>query len=123
MPIGAVTIRLAKIAESFTFPEFESLPEASQHYVVAMGLTQSVNDTVAGVKRADFETDDEFRAACLAKYNVRLAQIIDGNVPGTRAPADPRLASYRKAADILGEMTADDIAAVQLAREAAKANA
>jgi hypothetical protein len=76
--------------------DFTKLPATSQHYIASYGFNQCIADPLAGIKRADFDSDKAYDAAVGTAVAKRLEQIDSGNVPGTRAPADPRTAKIRK---------------------------
>jgi hypothetical protein len=84
------------------------------------GATQSLNDAHASVSKKDYATPTEFLVAVSEKVAKRVEQIRSGNVPGTRAPADPKAKAARevvKAAEAAGL----DLAEVMDAIEALKA--
>ncbi len=88
-----------------------ALPPASIAYLLEYGWKQAINDPHASIKQADFESDDEFRAAVGAVVAKRLEQIDSGNVPGTRAPADPNLTRAKKLATDVKNLTEAEVAA------------
>jgi hypothetical protein len=85
-------ITIAKTSESVDF-DSDNLPEASNLYAWTYGLTQSVNDATASVVRKNYDAgvdgDLAFRADANEKAQKRINQIASGDVPGSRAPADP----------------------------------
>ena len=101
--------------------EVEDLPADSIAYNLEYGARQSVNDTVAGVKRSDFATLEEFQAAAFAKADKRWQQILSGNVPGSRAPRSEVTAKARKIAAELSDSEMDAALAYIMAERAAKA--
>jgi hypothetical protein len=82
------TINIAKTGESVEF-DSDTLPEASNLYAWTYGLTQSVNDATASVVRKNFENQEDFELEARTKAQKRIDQIMSGDVPGSRAPADP----------------------------------
>jgi len=97
-----LNIFVPKANHTFTC-DVESLPRESLEYVIRYGATQAVVDTTAGVKRTDFDDEAEFNAAALAKAQKRWDQIVSGNVPGQRGPADPNLAKARELARLMAD--------------------
>lgn len=67
---------------------------------IVVGLGRILNDSVAGVKRDNFDSDDEFVAACLTKIETRLVNL---------ANADRRTARTIKT--VVREMTPDEMKA------------
>jgi hypothetical protein len=55
-----------------------------------------VNDAHASVARKDYDSDTAFFDAVRAKVEKRIGQIESGDVPGSRAPADPLAAKRRE---------------------------
>lgn len=72
----------------------EMLIQLGQHqnsfdHVLMIGLKNIVGDSHAGVKREDFATEDEWKAASKAKAELKLAAILNGDLRAqstTRAP-------------------------------------
>ena len=114
-----ISVKVAKLNTVVDF-DTEKLPEASVTYAVTYGLTQALNDVHASVKRKEFETDAEFIEAVQKKVDKRLEQIESGNVPGSRAPADPKLATVRK---LTKEMSIEEIEAAMAYIEKQRAKA
>jgi hypothetical protein len=122
--MSTITVRIAKLGQDVTFA-VESLPPTSLAYAITYGLTQSVNDAAAGVVRKNFQDDATYLAEVAKKTDKRLAQIESGDVPGSRAPADPtkaKLAQLVKSAKSSG-MSDDEIFAALEAAAAKKAKA
>jgi hypothetical protein len=67
--------------------ETDLLPETSNEYATTYGFRQCLVDPTAGVKRSDFDSDEEFHAAAREKADKRMAQLESGMVPGTRVVA------------------------------------
>lgn len=82
------TISIRKYETTVELPD--SLPEKSEAYLRNYGATQSLNDAHASVKRSDYESDEEYVEAGMAKVNARLAQLVEGTI-GVRvaAPTTP----------------------------------
>jgi ribosome-associated translation inhibitor RaiA len=117
-----ITVRVAKLAMDVDFTT-EQLPPASLQYLLTYGATQAVNDSAASIVRKNFETDTAFADAVAEKVQKRIDQIKSGDVPGSRAPTDPKMAKLRavvKAAESDPKMAAalDKIFA-ELAKQAA----
>lgn len=107
-----INVQVTKAAATFTF-DTATLPETSKNYGLEYGLRQTINDTVAGVARKDYASDEEFNAAALAKAQKRVDQLNSGNVPGSRTPADPKLAVVRK---LVANIDAETLAKVDPAK-------
>lgn len=73
-------INIAKL-DSQVEVNFESLPETSKAYIVAYGLRQCLNDSIAA--------KDLVGKAASDKIESRLAALADGSI-GVRAAAQPR---------------------------------
>jgi len=70
------------------------------------------------VSKKNYTTLDEFIAAVGEKVAKRVAQIRSGDVPGTRAPADPKAKAARevvKAAEAAGLDMEEVMAAIEAA--------
>jgi len=89
-----MNIAVAKAGTTYEF-DIESLPAESIKYLIGYGLKQSMNDVVAAVKNDT--------VAAREKADTRRNQIVSGNVPGSRAPADPKLAKVREMARAVEE--------------------
>ena len=114
--MSTITVRVAKLGTDHDF-NVEALPATSLQYVMAYGLTQSINDAAASIVRKNFDSDEAFREAVAEKTNKRIDQLLVGNVPGARAPSDPNAA---KARAIAKEMAADPELAAELEKLMAK---
>lgn len=68
--------------------DFNKLPQASQDYIIAYGLTQCLNDAHASIDASD--TD-----AVTVKVSDRLQRLIDGNPPSMGSRADELTAEAR----------------------------
>ena len=84
----SMDIKVAKLDTVVSFV-VEDFPPASLEYVIRYGLTQALNDAHASVQRKAFKTEAEFINVVGEKVQKRAAQIRSGDVPGSRAPADP----------------------------------
>lgn len=111
-----ITVRIAKLGVDVDFT-VEQLPPASMIYAWTYGLTQSINDAAASIVRNKFDSDEAFAAAVREKTDKRVEQILSGNVPGARAPADPNAA---KARAIAREMAGDAELAAEIEKLIAK---
>jgi hypothetical protein len=96
------TVPISKIGDSVDF-DWDSLPEASRDYVVMYGFKKSINDTHASVTRDKYDSGEAYLAAVHEKVDERIEQIRSGNVPGTRAAADPHAQKARKLAKELSD--------------------
>lgn len=67
--------------------------EAFAH-VIMIGLKNLVQDSHASVKREDFTTEDEWKAASRAKAELKLGAILAGDVRVQRASATPKLSDF-----------------------------
>ena len=93
-----LNISIAKAGESVTV-DFDALPEVSQKYIIEYGLRQSLNDATASLKRDDYETDDDFKAAALAVANKKLDGILSGELRQSAGRiGDPVEAEYMRLA-------------------------
>jgi len=87
------------------------------------GATQSLNDSHASVSKKDYTTLDEFIAAVSEKVAKRVEQLRSGDVPGARAPADPKAKAVRevvKAAEAAGLDMAEVMAAIEAGIDVSK---
>jgi len=100
-------VHVAKLDEDFDI-EFESLPHESVKYVIQYGLTQCINDAAASIQSKNFDTQVEFENAVRGKVAKRVDQLHTGDVPGSRAPADPEKAKARALA-LLKKMSPEDL--------------
>jgi hypothetical protein len=100
MPIGIVDVLITKAARTESF-NWEELPESSRAYAADYGLRQCIIDTVAGIARKDFNSDDEFHAAAWKVAEKRVNQLRSGDVPKARVASDPATIAARKLADAL----------------------
>ena len=66
-----------------------ALPQASVDYLLQNGFSQRLRDSYASVTKDAVPDDTERRIKRQAKLADALAQIDSGDVPGTKAPADP----------------------------------
>jgi hypothetical protein len=92
--MSTITVQIRKTDTAVDFV-VESLPPASIQYLLQYGATQSINDCHASVIRKNFETDTAFVDAVMEKVDERVNQIRTGEVPGSRAPANPVMAKAR----------------------------
>lgn len=117
-----ISVKIAKLNTAIDY-NVEALPATSLAYAITYGLTQALNDAHASVMRKNFDSDQAFLAAVEEKVAKRHEQITSGNVPGSRAPADPRAAMARKLVGQLGGVSDEEfalmVAAVEAARKAA----
>jgi len=115
-----LTIYVPKADHTFEC-EVEALPPVSLQYILEYGARQAVVDTTAGVKRVEWASDAAFHAAALVKAEKRWAQIMSGNVPGSRAPVDSTTAKARELAKLMANDSglAAEVEALIAARKAA----
>ena len=100
----------------------EDLPPDSIAYILNYGARQAVVDMTAGVKRADFTTEEEFNATAFAKADKRWQQLLSGAVPGSRTPRSETTAKARKIAAELSDSEMDAaLAFIMAEREKAQA--
>jgi hypothetical protein len=81
------TIFVKCTRESVDF-DTDELPTVSTEFAWDYGLKQWINDGAAKV-RDKYDSDAEYEAARVDGANDRIARLRSGDVPGTRAPADP----------------------------------
>jgi hypothetical protein len=88
------------------------LPQASRDYLEQNGFSQRLRDSYASVTEKAFPDPAERAVARQAKLDAALAQIDSGEVPGTRATADPvKTAMAKIIRDMLARgYTVDDVA-------------
>jgi hypothetical protein len=115
-----VSFSVKRLGQTFD-RDWDKWPEATRLFVANYGARQFVNDGHAPVKREDYENDEQFQAAIGAKVADRIEMLDTGNVPGSRAPADPKAAAIRAATRAATEagMTTEEVVAL-IQREAAK---
>ena len=89
-----LNVTVKKLGLSFS-RDFNQLPAASKGYLAQYGFSQCINDPHAAIKRADYESDEAYRAAVGEVVSKRLEQLDSGNVPGQRVPTDPAVARMR----------------------------
>lgn len=80
--------------------------ETTQAFIFAYGLKQLLNDCHSAVKRADFETNEEFTLAVNEAVETKLQALIEGKVSirsgSSREPVDPiEKLVFRQAKDII----------------------
>jgi len=92
-----ITTILVKCSGETVEFDTDALPAVTNEFVVNYGFKQWVNDGAAK-QRKDFDSDEEYEAARVAGAQDRIERLRAGDVPGTRAPADPNLAKARKLA-------------------------
>jgi hypothetical protein len=120
-----IQVKVAKLGSVEEF-EVEALPPASLQYAITYGLTQAINDAHASVSPKGYSDRDAFLRVVGEKVAKRVEQIRSGNVPGTRAPADPKAKAARevlKAAEEAGVDMAevmDAIAAIRSKKSKSK---
>jgi len=91
-------ISIAKAGETVTV-DFDALPEVSQKYVIEYGLRQSLNDATASLKRDEYKSDEEFKAAALAVARKKLDAIESGELRQSAGRiGDPVEAEYMRLA-------------------------
>jgi hypothetical protein len=115
-------IKVAKVNSVLDF-DSDKLPATSIDYLMTYGLTQAIGDAHASIARKNFESDEKFLAAVTEKVEKRVAQIISGDVPGSRAPADPNAAKARKLVKEVGTLTDAEMALMVEAVNKARAKA
>jgi len=105
------TIDIRKTGDSIDV-DFDSLPAESVRYIVAYGLKQIFNDSHAMVVKKGFDPKDfdgqSFDEAVMSRVNAKHEALIDGDVPGSRAPADPKKAEAKRRAAQLGALSAQE---------------
>jgi len=74
-----ITVYVAKLDRNVEI-DFQSLPLASQEYIIHYGLTQSLNDKLAGFKATEMD-DSAKRAEAESKLEERLDDLKAGRAP------------------------------------------
>ena len=107
-----LSITIAKTGDTYT-RDSSKLPVASQEYLTSNGWSQRMRDCHASIQRKNYadgkEGDEAFLAEVRAANEEVLRQLDTGDVPGTRAPVDPRASQIRAATK---DMDADQFAKV-----------
>jgi hypothetical protein len=74
-------IVVPKANHSFVIDE-SKMPQASLEHAHEYGWRQALVDATASVKKEDFKSDAEFRAAALAKAQAKFDAYVSGNPAG-----------------------------------------
>ncbi len=64
------------------------------HHVLMIGLKNLVQDSHASIKREDFETEDEWKAASRAKAELKLGAILSGDIRVSRGESKPKVDDF-----------------------------
>lgn len=88
-----------------------TLPVPSTEYLVRRGFREYMDNYHAGVTAKEHGAD---KCAELVRPMVdeALARLVAGEVPGTRVPADPRLAKVRAAVAHIGPVSDEEFAKI-----------
>lgn len=92
-------IHVTKLNRNVAVPA-ESWDVDAKTNAFVVGLGRIINDAVAGIARANFETDEAFEAACMKRIDVRVANLANGD---RRAPSTKKT--------VVREMTQEEMIA------------
>lgn len=77
------------INKTGTIVETGDFPTNSREFIFNYGIRQILNDCHSSIKRADFETDEQFAEAVNGAVNAKLKALESGDLTIRRASSEP----------------------------------
>lgn len=73
-------VQIGKIGQQVEVKGFDTLPEASQAFLIAYGLKQVLNDAHASIQRKDFDSEEAFQDEVMGAVLAKVEALESGEV-------------------------------------------
>lgn len=113
MTYGSFVYDCKKTGQQVAIDSIDDLPFESRNYAIRKGLREYFDNYHASETLKSHNGDREAMAKAVAPLvDESYARLVAGDVPGSRAPADPNAAKARQVARQLPDLTDEELEAM-----------